>query len=105
MKKKKKSDLATLLGYAGGHKGLTFLGLVLSAVAMLLSMAPYICIWLVDSGTKRHPVWLAGLCLCSWRHCDILCWPNVYSSGSIPYGVQHPQARCCPCNEGSIGVL
>ena len=46
MKKKKKSDLATLLGYAGGHKGLTFLGLVLSAVAMLLSMAPYICIWL-----------------------------------------------------------
>ena len=40
MKKKKKSDLATLLGYAGGHKGLTFLGLVLSAVDMLLSMEP-----------------------------------------------------------------
>ena len=35
-----------LLGYAGGHKGLTFLGLALSAVSMLLSMAPYICIWL-----------------------------------------------------------
>ncbi len=46
MKKEKKSDLATLLGYAGSHKGLTFLGLTLSALSMLLSMAPYICIWL-----------------------------------------------------------
>lgn len=46
MKKEKKSDLATLLGYAGSHKRLTFLGLALSAVSMLLSMAPYICIWL-----------------------------------------------------------
>ena len=35
-----------MLGYAGSHKGLTFLGLALSAVSMLLSMAPYICIWL-----------------------------------------------------------
>ena len=46
MKKEKKRDLAVLLGYAGSHKGLTFLGLALSAVSMLLSMAPYICIWL-----------------------------------------------------------
>ncbi len=46
MKKEKKSDLVALLGYAGGHKGLTFLGLALSAVSMLLSMVPYICIWL-----------------------------------------------------------
>ena len=46
MKKEKKSDLAALLGYAGSHKGLTFLGLSLSAVSMLLSMAPYIFIWL-----------------------------------------------------------
>ena len=46
MKQKKKSDLAALLDYAGSHKGLTFLGLALSAVSMLLSMAPYICIWL-----------------------------------------------------------
>lgn len=43
---KKKNDVAVLLGYAGSHKALTFLGLALSAVSMLLSMAPYICIWL-----------------------------------------------------------
>ena len=47
MKKKKQNDLAVLLGYAGSHKGLTFLGLGLSAAAMILGMAPYICIWLV----------------------------------------------------------
>lgn len=47
MKQEKKSDLAVLLGYAGSHKALTFLGLALSAVSMLMSMAPYLCIWLV----------------------------------------------------------
>ena len=47
MKEKKKSDVAVLLEYAGNRKGLTFLGLALSAVSMLLSMVPYICIWLV----------------------------------------------------------
>ena len=47
MKEKKKSDLTVLLGYAGSYKGLTFLGLGLSAVAMVLGMLPYICIWLV----------------------------------------------------------
>lgn len=47
MKQKKKSNVAALLDYAGSHRGLTFLGLALSAVSMLLSMAPYICIWLV----------------------------------------------------------
>ena len=47
MKKKKPNELQVLLGYAGRHKELTFLGLGLSAVAMVLGMLPYICIWLV----------------------------------------------------------
>ena len=47
MKKKKQKTLSRLLGYAGRHGGLTFLGLGLSAVAMVLGMLPYICIWLV----------------------------------------------------------
>ena len=40
MKQKKKSDVAVLLDYAGRSQGLTFLGLTLSAVSMLLSMHP-----------------------------------------------------------------
>lgn len=47
MAEKKQGDVSVLLGYAGDRKGLTFLGLALSAVAMVLGMAPYICIWLV----------------------------------------------------------
>lgn len=45
-KEKKKSDLAVLLDYAGSYKGLTFLGLFLSAIAMILGMVPYVLIWL-----------------------------------------------------------
>lgn len=47
-KEKKQSDLSVLLGYAGNYKGLTFLGLALSAVAMILGMVPYVLIWLVS---------------------------------------------------------
>lgn len=46
MKEKKKSDLWALLDYAGSYKGLTFVGLGLSGIAMVLGMLPYICIWL-----------------------------------------------------------
>ena len=44
MKEKKQNDVAVLPGYAGGYKKLTFWGLGLSAIAMILGMAPYICI-------------------------------------------------------------
>lgn len=37
----------TLLDYAGNYKVLTFVGLALSAVSMLCSIVPYVCIWLV----------------------------------------------------------
>jgi len=46
MDRKKESALSVLLGYAGSYKKLTFIGLGLSAVAMILGMLPYICIWL-----------------------------------------------------------
>ncbi|MBQ9265029.1 MAG: ABC transporter ATP-binding protein [Clostridia bacterium] len=46
-KEKKQNDLKVLLNYAGSHRKLIFLGLFLSAVAMVLGMVPYICIWLV----------------------------------------------------------
>ncbi|MDO4262563.1 MAG: ABC transporter ATP-binding protein, partial [Eubacteriales bacterium] len=61
MKEKKKSDVAVLLDYAGSHRGLTFLGLALSAVSMLLSMVPYICIWLVARDLiEAAPDWTAA---------------------------------------------
>ena len=61
MKEKKQSDLSILLGYAGKYKILTFIGLGLSAIAMLLGMAPYICVWLVARDLiKVAPNWTAA---------------------------------------------
>ena len=46
MKEKKQNEILELLGYAGKYKWLTFFGMFLSAVAMIMGMIPYICIWL-----------------------------------------------------------
>ena len=69
MKNKKPNDLQVLLGYAGRHRGLTFLGLGLSAVAMILGMLPYICIWLVARDLiAAAPNWTqaAGIARYGW---------------------------------------
>ena len=69
MPKKKPNDLQVLLGYAGRYRGLTFLGLGLSAVAMILGMLPYICIWLVARDLiAAAPNWTeaAGIARYGW---------------------------------------
>lgn len=45
-KAKEKSVLSVLMGYAGRHKWLTFLGMFLSGISAVMVMAPVICIWL-----------------------------------------------------------
>lgn len=58
MKEKKRSELSVLLGYAGNYKRLTFLGMFLSAVAMVMGMLPYVCIWLAARDLIRvAPNW------------------------------------------------
>ena len=69
MKEKKQSDLAVLLRYAGSRKCLTFLGLGFSAVAMVLGMLPYICIWLAARDLiAAAPNWTkaAGIARFGW---------------------------------------
>lgn len=44
---KKKSNLSRLLGYAGNHKYLIYASWILSAVSALVSLVPYLYIWLV----------------------------------------------------------
>lgn len=66
---KKKSEVAVLLGYAGNYRKLTYLGLVLSAVAMILGMAPYLCIWLaIRDLIAAAPDWTqaAGISKYGW---------------------------------------
>ena len=47
MKDEKRNNVEVLLDYAGSYKKLTFFGLFLSALAMVMGMVPYICIWLL----------------------------------------------------------
>ncbi len=44
---KRRGAISQLLDFAGPRKALIYVGCALSAVSMLLSFAPYICIWLV----------------------------------------------------------
>ena len=50
MKEKKQSSLSRILSYAGGHKNLTLLGCILSALSALLGLLPYVCVWLAARG-------------------------------------------------------
>lgn len=47
MKRSGESSISRILKYAGGHKKLTILGCLLSAVSAVLGLAPYLCVWLV----------------------------------------------------------
>ena len=89
MKEKKKSDLSLLLDFAGSYKGLTFLGLGLSAVAMILGMLPYICIWLV-ARDLISPLRVAGICIFVCGNPRLFRSADVYASGGIPYSKQYP---------------
>lgn len=73
MRKKKRSNLSRLLEYAGGYKAFTITGCTLSGVSAVLSLLPYVFIWLVirdvfaalsdlsgASGLTRHG-WMAVL--------------------------------------------
>lgn len=45
--RKQPSTIRRLLAFAGKYKALTILGLILSGIAMALSVVPYLCIWFV----------------------------------------------------------
>lgn len=47
MEKQKNGELSRMFGYAGKFHALTVLGCVLSGISTILSMLPFVCIWLV----------------------------------------------------------
>lgn len=47
MDKQNNRELSRMFQYAGKYHGLTILGCVLSGISTILSMLPYVCIWLV----------------------------------------------------------
>lgn len=66
---KKKGGIGQLLASAGPRRALTYLGCALSALSMLLSFGPYVCIWLVARDLIAvAPNWAAAqnLALYGW---------------------------------------
>lgn len=55
-RERKPSSISILLNYAGGHRALTLTGCCLSGVAAVLSILPYICVWLVIKEVFGTPV-------------------------------------------------
>ena len=54
MKPKKQSSLSRILGYAGGHKNLTLLGCILSALSAVLGLIPYVCVWVAAKNVLEY---------------------------------------------------
>ena len=44
---KKQSNVSRLLAFTGGYRKLTILGCILSGIAAILGLVPYVCVWLV----------------------------------------------------------
>ncbi|MFR2690711.1 MAG: hypothetical protein ACLTBV_04340 [Enterocloster bolteae] len=116
MKQEKKNDVAVLLDYAGSRRGLTFLGLALSALSMLFSMAPYICIWLTARNLiAAAPEWTQAQNISKYgwiafafaveRYYPVFCRSDVYPPSCFPHSFQHTKARSCSYNEGSAGFF
>ena len=69
MKRPQKLGLSYLLSFSGNRKWLLYVGCALSAISMLLSFGPYICIWLVARDLIAvAPDWAAAqdLALYGW---------------------------------------
>lgn len=79
MKAKKQSSLSRILSYAGGHKNLTLLGCILSALSAILGLIPYVCVWLAARNVlETWPNLSAVSNLTSWG------WTAVWTAiGSI----------------------
>ena len=104
MKQKKQSSLARILGYAGGHRNLTLLGCILSALSAVLGLIPYVCVWLAArdvletwpalTGVSGSARWgLDGSMDRSHKYRSVFCSAHVHSYRGLPHGPEYP-ARC-----------
>ena len=64
MKTKKQSSLSCILGYAGGHRTLTLLGCILSALSAVLGLIPFVCVWLAARNVLES-------------------WPSLYGASDL----------------------
>lgn len=78
-KVKEPGTVSQLLAFSGNRRGLTYLGMVLSAVSQLLSFGPFVCIWFVVRDLiEVAPNWenAAGVEMWGW-------WAVAFAIASI----------------------
>ena len=113
---KKQSNLSKLIGYAEGHKKLTVLGCILSGVAAILGLVPYVCVWLVardalsslpGCGICRSDGYLGldGGLVCSGKYCGVFRRSDVHPYRGFPDGEKYPTHRRSPCDAASSGIF
>ena len=88
---KKQSNLSRLMGYAGGHKILTYLSWVLSVMSALLALVPF---WYYSRHTGGFPGLLTGgechrlrlVCriVCSYLYCCLHSRFDVFAFERVP---------------------
>ena len=69
MIQRKQRSLSRILSYAGGHKNLTLLGCILSALSAVLGLIPYVCVWLAARNVLEawpSPSGVSGLSRWGW---------------------------------------
>ena len=97
---KKNSNLQELMGYAGGHRYLTYLSLLLSAISAILALFPFVFLFRIIQeviavaqlrpGHAHRPQRLDGGGLCSVVHRDLCLCPDVFPFVSLPHCREYP---------------
>lgn len=91
---KKQSNLSRLMGYAGGHKILTYLSWVLSVMSALLALVPFGIYGVLFTTYWRFPGLLTGgechrlrlVCriVCSYLYCCLHSRFDVFAFERVP---------------------
>lgn len=92
---KKQSNLSRLMGYAGGHKILTYLSWVLSVMSALLALVPFWYIWRIIhdilevspgllTGGECHRLRLVCRIVCGYLYCCLHNRFDVFAFERVP---------------------
>ena len=93
---KKQSNLSRLMGYAGGHKILTYLSWVLSVMSALLALVPFWYIWrgsfpgFFKSG-ECYKLRLVCRIVCGYLYCCLHSRFDVFAFERVPGCRKYPK--------------
>ena len=104
---KKPSAFSVLMGYAGGHKALTYLSLLLSAACGVLALMPFVYLWRIIReiievaprlfcGNEYHSQRLDGSHFLADLYVGLFWGFDVLSCLGLPCGGQYEERPVAP---------